>query len=157
MKCYNLFLLLAVLFLSNYAFAQIPPCPCDTLALSNGLIGNEIIDTICPGGVLGEDTAVIVEKDLFSVGLENAPFTVYFTNENNVDQKFCFINTDGPLGETLQLTDVEYRLCRQRLSEGCGVDDLFNIPPLSQWGLIAMAGVLGIVGFMVIRRRKATA
>jgi len=33
------------------------------------------------------------------------------------------------------------------------------IPTLSQWGLIAMAGVLGIVGlvgFMVIRRRKIT-
>ena len=33
-----------------------------------------------------------------------------------------------------------------------------NIPTLSQWGLIAMAGILGIVGFiMVIRRRKVTA
>jgi len=31
------------------------------------------------------------------------------------------------------------------------------IPTLSQWGLIAMAGVLGIVGFMVIRRRKVRA
>ena len=31
------------------------------------------------------------------------------------------------------------------------------IPTLSQWGLIAMAVVLGIVGFMVIRRRKVTA
>jgi len=31
------------------------------------------------------------------------------------------------------------------------------IPTLSEWGLIAMAGILGIVGFMVIRRRKATA
>jgi len=32
-----------------------------------------------------------------------------------------------------------------------------TIPTLSEWGLIAMAGVLGIVGFMVIRRRKAAA
>ncbi len=32
-----------------------------------------------------------------------------------------------------------------------------NVPTLSQWGLIAMAGILGIVGFMVIRRRKVTA
>ena len=31
------------------------------------------------------------------------------------------------------------------------------IPTLSEWGLIAMAGVLGIVGFMVMRRRKVTA
>ncbi len=32
-----------------------------------------------------------------------------------------------------------------------------NVPTLSEWGLIAMALVLGIVGFMVIRRRKVTA
>jgi len=31
------------------------------------------------------------------------------------------------------------------------------IPTLSEWGLIAMAGILGIAGFMVIRRRKAVA
>lgn len=30
------------------------------------------------------------------------------------------------------------------------------IPTLSEWGLIAMAGVLGIVGFMIIRKRKVT-
>jgi len=29
------------------------------------------------------------------------------------------------------------------------------IPTLSEWGLITMAGILGVVGFMVIRRRKA--
>ena len=31
------------------------------------------------------------------------------------------------------------------------------VPTLSEWGLIAMAGVFGLVGFMVIRRRKAAA
>jgi len=38
------------------------------------------------------------------------------------------------------------------------INDRVNIvPTLSEWGLIAMAGVLGIVGFMVMRRRKVTA
>ncbi len=32
-----------------------------------------------------------------------------------------------------------------------------DVPTLSEWGLMAMAGILGIIGFMVIRRRKATA
>ena len=32
-----------------------------------------------------------------------------------------------------------------------------TIPTLSEWGLIAMAAILGIVGFMVLRRRKVTA
>ncbi len=31
-----------------------------------------------------------------------------------------------------------------------------SVPTLSEWGLIAMASILGIVGFMVIRRRKVT-
>ncbi len=32
-----------------------------------------------------------------------------------------------------------------------------EVPTLSEWGLIAMAGILGIIGFMVMRRRKVTA
>ncbi|MEM7009291.1 MAG: IPTL-CTERM sorting domain-containing protein [Thermodesulfobacteriota bacterium] len=32
--------------------------------------------------------------------------------------------------------------------------DLRNVPTLSQLGLLAMAGLLGIVGFIVVRRRK---
>ena len=32
-----------------------------------------------------------------------------------------------------------------------------EVPTLSQWGLIAMVGILGIVGFMVMRRRKVSA
>ena len=32
-----------------------------------------------------------------------------------------------------------------------------DVPTLSEWGLIAMASILGIVGFMVMRRRKVTA
>ncbi len=32
-----------------------------------------------------------------------------------------------------------------------------NVPTISEWGLITMAGILGLVGFIVIRRRKVTA
>lgn len=32
-----------------------------------------------------------------------------------------------------------------------------NVPTLSEWGIIAMAGLLGLVGFIVMRRRKVTA
>lgn len=35
-------------------------------------------------------------------------------------------------------------------------DEPRNVPTLSEWGLIAMAGILGIVGFIVIRRRAVT-
>ena len=38
-----------------------------------------------------------------------------------------------------------------------GTPPEINVPTLSEWGLIAMAGMFGIAGFMVIRRRKVTA
>jgi len=40
---------------------------------------------------------------------------------------------------------------------GLNPEDVRNVPTLSEWGLIAMAGVLGLVGFMVMRRKRATA
>lgn len=42
-------------------------------------------------------------------------------------------------------------------SFNCGAAFSANVPTLSEWGLIAMAAILGVVGFMVARRRKATA
>lgn len=36
-------------------------------------------------------------------------------------------------------------------------DPTRSIPTLNEWGLIAMAAILGIIGFMVIRRRKVMA
>jgi len=59
-----------------------------------------------------------------------------------------------------------HRTGQDRLGTPCGPDSLRSIcpcqlpepiPTLSEWGLIAMAGILGIVGFMVMRRRKVTA
>ena len=38
-----------------------------------------------------------------------------------------------------------------------GETETQNVPTLSQWGLIATAGLLGFVGFVVVRRRKAAA
>ncbi len=39
----------------------------------------------------------------------------------------------------------------------CIAEPRVEVPTLSEWGLIAMAGVLGIVGFMVMRRKRVTA
>lgn len=47
---------------------------------------------------------------------------------------------------------------RQIYSATCFDSNAANtVPTLSEWGLIAMAGILGIVGLMVIARRKAAA
>ncbi len=37
------------------------------------------------------------------------------------------------------------------------VSAVSEFPTLSEWGMIAMAGILGIAGFMVIRRKRAVA
>lgn len=39
----------------------------------------------------------------------------------------------------------------------CGITGPSQIPTLSEWGLIAMAGLMGIVGFIVMRKKKVTA
>lgn len=45
---------------------------------------------------------------------------------------------------------------RQELTFGVLSSDLTtNVPTLSEWGMMAMAAILGIIGLMVIRRRKA--
>ncbi len=51
----------------------------------------------------------------------------------------------------------EWEDCEFLVSELNGVRSVRPIPTLSQWGFIAMAGVLGIVGFIAIQRRKAAA
>ena len=54
----------------------------------------------------------------------------------------------GPENGTL-LYELSFGQCVRVISS--------PIPTLSEWGLLAMASILGIVGFMVIRRRKLTA
>ena len=39
----------------------------------------------------------------------------------------------------------------------CIAENITEVPTLSEWGLITMAGVLGVVSFMVARRRKVAA
>jgi hypothetical protein len=71
----------------------------------------------------------------------------------------------GPGGTCLIITEIPNGLIFDCLDVAAGdntctftnVKLVTNIPTLSEWGLIAMAGILGIVGFMVIRRRKVTA
>lgn len=43
------------------------------------------------------------------------------------------------------------------LLDGLGNEQAESVPTLSEWGLIAMAAVFGLVGFMVMRRKRVTA
>ena len=148
MKGLILFTLLSVLFVSDYALAQ--TCPCDTLELSNGLTGDEIVDILCPGGVVGEGTVFTVTEEF--VTIESASV---FYSATIVPPAGCGIDGSNVDPEGLILTVEDAESCMARLIQGCSLNTR-NIPTLSQWGMIAMAGVLGLIGlYAAMRRRKA--
>jgi hypothetical protein len=75
--------------------------------------------------------------------------------------KLVDIDCNGEGGITFDITANSFTaICADN---GFGTCTFINqrvtdIPTLSEWGLIAMAGILGIAGFiLVVRRRKVTA
>ncbi len=153
MKGFNLLILLAVLIVPGYAFAQqpIPPCPCDTLELSNGVTGNDILEILCPGGELAEDAeferenGVLIVNGLvgYQVGIGKG--------------EFCEIAADGIGDEFIDLSELQFELCSQSLIRRCKLNST-PIPALSEWGMIAAVAGLGLVGiFFAVRRKRAAA
>jgi len=71
-----------------------------------------------------------------------------------IDEIFFAITSNGDVTELGAMDHVT-----KGLAFDCGIPTKLArpIPTLSEWGLIAMAGILGFVGFMVIRRRKVAA
>jgi len=64
----------------------------------------------------------------------------------DVDSRDCFDNEHGIFWHPANGCSQVQQCLPQR-----------DVPTLSEWGLIAMAGILGIAGLIVIRRRKVTA
>lgn len=62
---------------------------------------------------------------------------------------------DGSI--TIDGLTYEWTDCELLVNELVGVRITKPIPTLGQWGLIATAGILGIAGFMVLRKRKVSA
>ncbi|MEM7009751.1 MAG: IPTL-CTERM sorting domain-containing protein, partial [Thermodesulfobacteriota bacterium] len=62
-----------------------------------------------------------------------------------------------PAGDSIIINGLTYEWirCDQIVNNIVG-GFTTNVPTLSQWGLIATAGLLGIIGFIVIRRRQIT-
>jgi len=105
-------------------------------------------------GEEGEGSSEDVEFDEFSGG-----FSVFLDLSDDsvlslLGLSGIDVNGEGfeGLSEPLDETDISVKLCVVSLRMAPK-----TIPTLSEWGLIAMAGILGIVGFMVMRRRKVTA
>lgn len=150
MKGIGLPILLILFFLSPYASAQPSSCPCDTHELPNGVTGNEIIALLCPGGELAEGAS-----------FELVPLIVRVTSEDgngysvqNIPGSIgCGIVSMG-LGEGVPLTAQEAAVCRGSLIRRCGLNRVTPIPSMSEWGMIATAAGLGIIGLLITARRK---
>ena len=160
MKLHNLLILLVILYAGTNVYAQVPRCPCDTLILSDGLTGDDIIDILCPGGKLAEDSVAEVFPDQIVLNSlppapGQEPELAYVTADEGTGA-FCFISNPSEQKSIFPLTSREFDACKARLIEGCSLLS-HTIPTLSEWGLISMAVILGITGFVVIRRRKMTA
>jgi len=103
------------------------------------------------------DTASVVPNGLAVGGLAFHPVTQQlFASTNNGD-----VGNDSYLLTVDESAPPSFNV--QGQTENCFDGLVFvegslrNVPTISQWGLIAMAGLLGIVGFMVMRRKKVTA
>ncbi|HSC34737.1 MAG TPA: IPTL-CTERM sorting domain-containing protein [Thermodesulfobacteriota bacterium] len=157
MKSFNLFILLSVLFVTSHAFAQ-APCPCDELELSNGNTGAEIIDILCPGGNLAAGNEFELTPDQVVVvrpGGEKLELSYGVFIEG--DAMACEIFEDTVGGDVNKLSEEDYEICRSSLIARCGLLSR-DIPTLSEWGMIATAGILGMIGlYAAARRRKAAA
>ncbi len=100
----------------------------------------------------GQNTMITVAEEVpDGWKLDDISCEVFMVNPNNITFDFNAVQ-NGVVVTCEQGADPAFATCTFR-NEGPPP----TIPTLSQWGLIAMAGVLGIVGFMIMRRRKVTA
>jgi len=155
MKNYNFLIFLTVLFMASIAIAQLP-CPCDNLELSNGTTGGDILNALCPGGRVGPDTSVDLRDSSVTVFTEVVGAGKTYQVDSPPLDGICYISQEGQNQESLKLKPEEALICRAHVIETC---DLLSrpIPTLSEWGVIAMAGILGIAGYIIISRRKVNA
>ena len=156
MKRYGLLVFFTVLFVSSYAIAQ-PICPCDDLELMNGNTGDEIVGILCPGGNVAPGNVTEFNEDVVAViRPEGEKLELSYAVFAEGDSFGCEIFETGEGNPAAKLTEDEYDICRASLIARCGLLSN-NIPTLSEWGMIAMAGALGIVGlYIAARKRKAT-
>ncbi len=147
------------------------------------LVGDNLIDDLNGGIVVGVtpsdfpfDGEDFVPGDPGPVDLNQGPFdfgpTAYerwcFEVANSCDVDGSDTGLPGPINTAFDLDF--WSICFEPIEDGFSVTSGFEgeigfmceplpepIPTLSEWGLIAMAAILGIVGFMVLRRRKVTA
>lgn len=109
--------------------------------LSSGILTVEIYST---------DDALLGSTDLIMEENSEGEF-LGVTTQDRISR--IVLNNNGQnLGELLY--EIQFGDCGISLGDP---NTTTIVPTLSEWGLTAMAGVLGVVGFMVMRRRTASA
>lgn len=73
------------------------------------------------------------------------------------DERLCWHFQDGAGGYRCGAAQDIFDNSYERIVYMLALPRLTPIPTLSEWGLTVMAGILGIAGFMVLRRRKVVA
>lgn len=77
-----------------------------------------------------------------------------------ISENECSDNSEGPIvcmeGDLVEnaFCDENLGICRVELTP---IRRVRPIPTLSEWGLIAAAGILGLAGLVVLKRKKAAA
>jgi hypothetical protein len=135
-----------------------------------------IVAGVTPSNLPFDDINLIIPGDPGPVDLNQGPFdfgpTAYerwcFDEANSCGVDGDDTGLPGPINTAFDLDF--WSICFAPIEDGFSVTSGFegnesfvcnvfiaDVPTLSEWGLIAMATILGIVGFMVLRRRKVTA
>lgn len=131
---------------TEFQFSAPSPGPGD-FSLSSGeqeifneiLFGDEVtITEQVPYGWLLDSASCEVTGGNFS--------PVIFDSENGVT---IDCEGDAPPGQDPEVSDITCLFVNSLIPR--------NIPTLSEWGLIAMAGILGMIGLYAARRRKEAA
>ena len=130
---------------TEFQFSAPSPGPGNfTLSSGEQEIFNEIL--------YGDDVTIIEQVpegwilESFSCEVTGGNFTPLINELENGVTIDC--EGDAPPGQDPEVSDITCLFVNNVIPQ--------NVPTLSEWGIIAMAGILGMVGFMVIRRRKAT-
>jgi len=143
---------------------------------------NPVIDIQCDTGfsptatapsIITEDNSRVIRFFVVNIDLTNIDTltedsdTDTFTTGAISDTENLFteglserFDIGGPTGTeefSAQGVDSYWRACTIGLRMQGNDPIVRPIPTLSEWGLLAMAGVLGMVGFIAVRRRKLAA
>ena len=104
--------------------------------------------------ILGIALALLYSGAAYSQGVPFEGCCQLFTGCENLSQSACLENPNSFEFVMDELCDTSTGRCPGLPLGDSEGSDALNVPTLTEWGMIVMAGILGIVSFTLIRRRK---